>query len=210
MEIRNKTYTKYEILGGDGMNKKTMALTNEQYEKIIETIRNGFICSDGHIVKPNKRIATVLSLEANLGLRISDILQLSLSAIVHDGGRYRLNIIEQKTKKKREFTVPIEIYSYIQNYVLENKINPAAKLFDISERTVQNHLQLICEHLGYENISTHSFRKYFATSIYVNNNYNIELVRVLLQHSSVATTQRYIGIGSKEIENALQNHIKLF
>ena len=192
------------------MNKKTVALTNEQYEKIIETIRNGFICSDGHIVKPNKRIATVLSLEANLGLRISDILQLRLSAIVHDGNRYRLNIVEKKTKKKREFTVPIEIYSYIQNYVLENKINPAAKLFDMSERTVQNHLQLICGHLGYENISTHSFRKYFATSIYVNNNYNIELVRVLLQHSSVATTQRYIGIGTKEIESALQNHIKLF
>ena len=192
------------------MNKKTVALTNEQYEKIIETVRNGFICSDGHIVKPNKRIATVLSLEANLGLRISDILQLRLSAIVHDGNRYRLNIVEKKTKKKREFTVPIEIYSYIQNYVLENKINPAAKLFDMSERTVQNHLQLICEHLGYENISTHSFRKYFATSIYVNNNYNIELVRVLLQHSSVATTQRYIGLQSKEIEDALQNHIKLF
>ena len=210
MEIRNKTYTKYEILGGDGMNKKTMALTNEQYEKIIETIRNGFICSNGHIVKPNRRIATVLSLEANLGLRISDILQLRLSAIVHDGNRYRLNIVEKKTKKKREFTVPIEIYSYIQNYVLENKINPATKLFDMSERTVQNHLQLICGHLGYENISTHSFRKYFATSIYVNNNYNIELVRVLLQHSSVATTQRYIGLQSKEIEDALQNHIKLF
>ena len=137
-------------------------------------------------------------------------MQLRLSGIIHDGNRYRLNIIEQKTKKKREFTVPIEIYSFIQNYALENNINPAAKLFDISERTVQNHLQLVCEYLGYENISTHSFRKYFATSIYVNNNYNIELVRVLLQHSSVSTTQRYIGLQSKDIENALQNHIKLF
>lgn len=192
------------------MNKKTVALTEEQYKKIIGTINNGFVCADGHIVKPNKRIATALSLEANLGLRISDILQLRLSGIIHDGNRYRLNIVEQKTKKKREFTVPLEIYSFIQNYVLENHINPAAKLFAISERTVQNHLQLICEYLGYENISTHSFRKYFATSIYVNNNYNIELVRVLLQHSSVATTQRYIGLQSKDIENALQNHIKLY
>lgn len=191
------------------MNKKTVALTEEQYKTIIDTIRSGFICSDGHIVKPNNRIATALSLEANLGIRISDILQLRLTAIIHDGNRYRLDIIEIKTKKKREFTVPIEIYSYIQNYVLENKINPTAKLFDMSERTVQNHLQMVCEYLGYENISTHSFRKYFATSIYVNNNYNIELVRVLLQHSSVATTQRYIGIQRKEIEVALQNHIKL-
>lgn len=192
------------------MNKKTVALTEEQYKNIIGTIYSGFICADGHIVKPNKRIATALSLEANLGLRISDILQLRLSGIINDGNRYRLNIVEQKTKKKREFTVPIEIYSFIQNYALENNISPAAKLFNISERTVQNHLQLICEYLEYENISTHSFRKYFATSIYVNSNYNIELVRVLLQHSSTVTTQRYIGLQSKDIENALQNHIKLF
>lgn len=86
------------------MNKKTVALTNEQYEKIIGTIRNGFICADGHIVKPNRRIATVLSLEANLGLRISDILQLRLFVIVRDGDRYRLDIVEQKTKKKRGYS----------------------------------------------------------------------------------------------------------
>ena len=191
------------------MNKKTVALTEEQYQRIIETIRKGFLCADGHVVKPNNRIAMVLSLEANLGLRISDVLQLRLSAIIHDGARYRLDIVEQKTKKKREFTVPIEIYSYIQNYVLENNINPAAKLFDISERTIQNHLQLVCEYLNFDNVSTHSFRKFFASSIYVNSGYNIELVRILLQHSSVATTQRYIGIQTREIENALRNHIKL-
>ena len=191
------------------MNKKTVALTEEQYKNIIEIIRNGFVCMDGHIVKPNRRIVTALALEANLGLRISDILQLRLSAIIHDGNRYRLNIVEKKTGKKREFTVPIEIYSYMQNYALENNISPAAKLFDISERTIQNHLQLVCGYLGYDHVSTHSFRKYFATCIYVSNNYNIELVRILLQHSSAATTQRYIGLQRWEIENALQNHIKL-
>jgi len=36
------------------------------------------------------------------------------------------------------------------------------------------------------------------------------LVRVLLQHSSIAVTQRYIGIQSEEIEEALQNHIHLY
>ena len=191
------------------MNKKTVALTEEQYKTIIEIIRSGFICADGHDVKPNNRISTALVLEANLGLRISDVLQLRLSAIIHDGNRYRLDIVEQKTKKKREFTVPIEIYSYIQNYVLENNINPAAKLFDISERTVQNHLQLVCDYLGYDNVSTHSFRKLFASSIYMNNGYNIELVRVLLQHSSIVTTQRYVGLQRREIEEALQKHINL-
>lgn len=192
------------------MNKKTIALTEEQYKDIISTMRAGFVCLDGHVVKPNNRIATALSLEANLGLRISDILQLKLSAIVRDGDRYRLNIIEQKTKKKREFTVPTDIYIYIQNYALESNINPAAKLFDMSERAITKHLKLVCDYLGYDGIGSHSFRKYFATSIYVNNHYDINLVRVLLQHSSTVTTQRYIGLQTKDIENALQNHIKLF
>ena len=191
------------------MNKKTIALSEEQYKQIIKTIRSGFICADGHVVKPNNRIATVLTLEANLGVRISDILRLRLSDIIQDGERYRLDIIEKKTRKRREFTVPLEIYVYMQNYALKNNINPAAKLFDISERAVQNHLQLVCDYLGFDGISTHSFRKYFATSIYVNNNYNLEIVRILLQHSSASITQRYIGIQRKEIENALQNHINL-
>lgn len=126
-----------------------------------------------------RRIATVLVLEANLGLRVSDILKLKLSEIVRDGNRYRLDLVEKKTKKKREFTVPIEIYSYIQEYALANNIKPRARLFPISERTVQNHLKPVCEQLRYEGISTHSFRKYFATELYVNNQYNIELVRTL-------------------------------
>lgn len=195
--------------GGEILNKKTVALTEQQYKEIITTIREGFVCSDGHIVKPNNRIATALSLEANLGLRISDILQLRLSAIIRDGNRYRLNIVEQKTQKKREFTVPTDIYIYIQDYALENNIHPDAKLFNLSERAVNKHLKLVCDYLGLDGIGSHSFRKYFATSIYVNNHYDINLVRVLLQHSSAITTQRYIGLQRQEVEEALQKHINL-
>ena len=191
------------------MNKKTRALTDEQYINIIRTLQNGFVRSSGNVFKPNKRVAAILVIEANLGLRISDVLRLRLYEIVRDGNRYRLDIIEQKTQKKRTFTVPIEIYSYIQEYALENNINPKARLFPVSERTVQHQLKVVCDYLGYRGIGTHSFRKYFATDVYVNNNYNIELVRTLLQHSSVVTTQRYIGIQSEQVESALQKHVKL-
>lgn len=44
---------------------------------------------------------------------------------------------------------------------------------------------------------------------YNNNKHDINLVRVLLQHSSIAVTQRYIGIQSEEIEEALQKHVHL-
>ena len=67
------------------------------------------------------------------------------------------------------------------------------RLFDMSEHQIQKHLKATCEYLGFDGVSTHSFRKYFATQIYINNGYNIELVRQLLQHSSAAVTQRYIA-----------------
>lgn len=190
------------------MNKRTMTLTEQQYIDIITAIRGGF-CHADREYKPNERIATALTLEANLGLRISDILNLHYCDIIKDGDRYRLNITEIKTGKERVFTVPEEIREYIGQYRRNNHMTEQQRLFALSERQIQKHLKAVSDYLDIPGISTHSFRKYFATQIYINNDYNIELVRQLLQHSSASVTQKYIGIQQKQIENALQNHIKL-
>lgn len=190
------------------MNKKTVALTDQQYIDIVTAIKGGF-CHAGRKYQPNERIAAALTLEANLGVRISDILKLRFCDIIKDGDRFRLDIIEIKTDKNRVFTVPTEIREYIDQYRIKHGMNEQQRLFDLSERQIQKHLQAACEYLGLAGISTHSFRKYFATQIYIDNGYNIELVRQLLQHSSAAVTQKYIGIQQKQLETALQNHIKL-
>ena len=186
------------------MNKRTVALTTEQYKEIISTMKQGFTGC-----RPNPRAATALMLEANLGLRISDIVQLRLCDIVKDGNRYRLAIIEQKTGKARVFTVPLALYQFIRCYCLDNGIWSNDLIFPVTERSVQKHLKTVCDYLGFSGISTHSFRKYYATEIYKNSNYNIALVQQLLQHSSAAVTQRYIGIQQKELEDAIESHLKL-
>ena len=186
------------------MNKKTKALTTEQYKEIIQTMREGF-CG----CRPNDRIATALVLEGNLGIRISDIIKLRLCDIVKDGDRYRLEITEQKTQKKRVFTVPLVIQQYIENYCLRNGIKANELIFPITERAVQKQLAIVCDYLGYKDISTHSFRKWYATEIYKNSGYDIALVQRLLQHSSASITQRYIGIEPQRIEEAIQNHAQL-
>jgi integrase len=183
------------------MNKKTLALTTEQYHDIINTMRKGFSGC-----RANNRVSTALVLEANLGLRISDILKLRLNDIVRDGERYRLDITEQKTGKARHFTVLIELYNYLKMYCLENSIKPHEVIFPITERNVQRQLKIVCDYLGYDGISTHSFRKYFSTQVYINNDFNIVIVQKLLQHSNPQITQKYIGIEPKEIENALRKH----
>ena len=186
------------------MNKKTKALTTDQYKEIIQTMREGF-CG----CRPNDRVATALVLEGNLGLRISDIIKLRPCDIVKDGDRFRLEVVEQKTGKSRVFTVPLLIQQYIENYCLRNGIRRNDLIFPITERAVQKQLKIVCDYLEMEGVSTHSFRKWYATEIYNKNDHDIALVQRLLQHSSASTTQRYIGIEPQKIEQASQTHAQL-
>jgi len=186
------------------MNKQTTALTTAQYTEIINTMKSGT-----SQFRANDRIATALVLEGNLGIRIGDIVNLRFCDIVSDGGRYRLSIVEQKTGKKRVFTVPKSIYQYIEDYCGRNCIGKTERMFPVTTRAVQKHLATVCEYLGYSGIGTHSFRKWYATEIYKDSGYDIVLVQRLLQHSSSAITQRYIGMEPQRIEAAIEGHAKL-
>jgi len=98
------------------------------------------------------------------------------------------------------------IQQYIENYCLRNGIGRDELIFPITTRGVQKQLALVCDDLGYEGVSTHSFRKWYATEIYKNNGHDIALVQRLLQHSSAAVMQRYIGIEPQRIEKAIEGH----
>lgn len=191
------------------MNKTTVALSQEDYKQIIQTIQQGFIYADEsgatHKFRPNQQLSVILQLEALTGMRVGDILALRIGDIIKDGTRHRLDIQEQKTGKYRTFTVPEAVYSFICSWAVEHGKGKHDRLFDLTVRAVQKQLAIVCGYLGLENISTHSFRKTFATTAYTNSNFNVELVRKLLQHSSVTTTQRYLGVSQREIETALQS-----
>lgn len=186
------------------MNKRCVDLSDEQYRECVSLLRNGFML-DGVKVRPNPRIATIAVVQTCLGLRLGDVLQLRMSSFVHDGAKWKLDIVEQKTKKARPFTVPVEVYSFIQQYAYDFGIGKDAKLFDISARQVERHLNKVFTKMGLplRKFGSHSFRKLFATRAYVESGYDIRLVQTLLQHSSPMITQLYIGITQQKVEDAL-------
>ena len=186
----------------------TRIITQEEYKSIITTLRNGFYLN-GISHKPNDMIATALVLESNLGLRIGDVLNLRLSGIIKDGDRYRLNIIEKKTGKKRTYTVPQSTYDYINRYCVKNKIQDNELIFDTTERNVNKLLSACTEYLNLKNVSTHSFRKMSAYNIYKLTNYDIVATQEFLQHASPTTTQIYLKIGSNRLEKALNENVNL-
>ena len=199
----------------------TLPVTNEQYRTIINALISGFTTDNGidygYVknglsmpgVEANLPVATILQIEANTGLRIGDVLSLRRGDIVKVGNKYRFDITEQKTGKKRTFTVPAPVFMMIEDYCYKYKIKEGQPIFNIGVRNVQKILKKVCDTLHYEKISTHSFRKYFATNAYRASGNDIELVRRLLQHSSATTTTAYIGITDERTEGVLNALIDL-
>lgn len=176
------------------MNYKTQVITQEQFDKLFPLILNGF--KDGtRTVRPNERLATILVTQANIGLRISDIIRLCPCNFIHDGTNCHVDIIEQKTGKKPQYDiVNPELWKMLSDYIKKNNIPPQARIFPICTRAVNKQLKLYTDYLGYYHIGTHSFRKFFGAKAFISSGKNIEIVRMLLNHSSSANTQRYIGI----------------
>lgn len=183
----------------------TQALSEQDYYRVLETLENGFIANDGTKVKSCEWIAAALKLEANLGMRISDILQFKLSDIVKTDYGMKLHVIEQKTGKLQNYAVSKQIYDFIRLYCIDHNIDADTVIFKHTTREVQKKLKQCADYLGMKNVSTHSFRKLFATKMYYDNDKDIVLVQRLLNHSSSTTTQRYIGISEERINKATEN-----
>lgn len=187
---------------------QTVAATEEQYKLIVSTLRKGFT-HNGIVHKSNTKVAFAVILEANLGVRISDIVKLRLEDIVRNGSTYQLNIIEQKTGKERNYIVPDQLYNYIKEYCMENNIGDHARIINITERAVQMLVKECVSFLGLENISTHSFRKMSAINMYENSGHDVALVQQFLQHASSSTTMVYIKKSSAQMDNAISKSLML-
>lgn len=187
--------------------KTTKACTAEQYKELTEIIYAGI----GDSIQPNPRIATLLVVEANTGIRIGDVLMLRRSSFVQTVKGHRFNIIEEKTGKSRTYPVQKPLYEFLMEYADNENIQGDDLIFPITVRAVQKHLKKVCDYLGseYADISTHSFRKRFGTQAYYQNGCDIELVRRLYQHSSAAVTARYLGITDAQIEQALDSVVNI-
>lgn len=188
-------------------NFKTRAVTADEFKSIISTIRNGFTTVSGVRVRPAPVVAAAVWAQGNLGLRIGDICNnLKLSDFVYENGRHRFdNFVEGKTEKVRTLPISSDFFSHLQSYAIKNGIGENDLLFPVSVRTVQHHLKQACEYLHITGVSSHSMRKFMATSLYLQTK-DPELIRSVLLHSSIQVSQNYLSIAPEAVEQALQNH----
>lgn len=153
----------------------------------------------------------------NLSLRISDLISLKWNFFLKDDMSFRDNykIQPKKTKNKGKFVtlyfneaVKRAINEYIEQYPITNSDDfmfKSRKGCAISERSVWRIIVDAANEVGIEyNVGTHSLRKTFGYHIWHNaedKEKALVMLMVIFNHSSIATTKRYIGIMNDEVED---------
>ena len=199
IEYKEKKTSVKEVKGKRNR-RAARPLEYDEYMTIITLCQKGFTYKDEygveHIFRPNKQLAITFILQANLGLRISDVLKLKPSTFKND----KLEVIEKKTGKLQYRTINRNLKELIYEYALENNIKSNDYLIQVKVRAIQKQLAIIANYLNLTNISSHSFRKLFGVTVYNKTNGNIELLKELFNHSNISTTQRYIKVSQKQID----------
>ena len=173
-----------------------------QWDEAMNLIRK--LAKDG-----NYKMSLLIALGCFTGLRISDILALRWSQILHVS---EFSVIEKKTGKKRTLRLNPQLQKHIAEcYEQIEPIGTSAPIL-VSQKgtifTIQRINVMLKEvkrryHLRVGNFSCHSLRKTFGRQVYTMSGDSAELALVklmeLFNHSSIAITKRYLGLRQEEI-----------
>ena len=179
----------------------TPMIENDDVKNIVSTIESGYIYN-GVYHRPNKQVATILKLQANMGCRISDIVNLKVENIVFDGDTWKLDLTEQKTGKKRNFIVTTTTKDIIDKWCDEEGVY-SGRLFKITNKNVWKFTRLCCDYLDLGHANCHSIRKNAGLRIFLASGKDIALTQQYYQHASPSTTAHYLERSNKQMDDAI-------
>lgn len=150
--------------------------------------------------KNGKRDVFIFLMGINTGLRMSDIVKLTVRDIKQAGV-----IVEQKTGKKRRLLVDgmkDVIDDYTSGMSMDDYIAYSREGGHLEVGTVWKIFNKAAKEMGRGDVGTHTCRKTFGYHYYKKTK-DIATLMVIFNHSSEAITKRYIGITDDEIDNSL-------
>lgn len=165
---------------------------------------------------PNKeRDYCILTLFLNCGMRLSELCGLNLSDIRSDG---TLRLLGKGNKERIVYindACDDAIKSYLSvrpndavNYNDRNALFISRNKRRISNKTVQHIVKTYLEKagLGGQGYSTHKLRHTAATLMYQHGDVDIRVLKDILGHSNLGTTQIYTHISDTQIKNAIDSN----
>ena len=170
----------------------------------------------GAVDGPNKeRDYCILTLFLNCGMRLSELCSLNISDIRPDDTMRLIG----KGNKERTVYINSACRNAVEEY-LKVRPNDGISYADrdalfisrnrrrISNKTVQHIVKTYLEKagLGGRGLSTHKLRHTAATLMYQHGNVDIRVLKDILGHSNLGTTQIYTHISDKQVKRAIDSN----
>jgi integrase len=161
--------------------------------------------------KAGRRNYTIFQVGKATLLRISDVLRLKTNDVFDAEGKVKTStyIRDKKTGKAnilylKPVFADLEIYyQWLQSEHIESEwLFPSIRNYErhIIEKTFYKIMFKVGKDLDLNYLGTHTMRKTGAYRVYQQSNYNIGLVMALLNHSSEASTLKYLGLDQSSQE----------
>lgn len=190
--------------------------------EIVEPLRTRAQIEGLRSALRSPRDQCLFTLGLNSGLRISDLLRLTVGDVLEDRRRFqvrsRVTIREQKTGKTRDFPLNRTARSALRDYLHGRERDRNAPLFlsrqagqDGGPRAisrVQAYLVLRAAARAagiHDPVGTHTLRKTWGYQLY-RNGVDITRIQKIMNHSSPQTTLSYIGITRDELDELYRVH----
>ena len=144
------------------------------------------------------RDMVLLETAINTGLRRSELANLKVRDIDFDS--QRLKVVNGKGGRDRVISLRPAIRDSLARLCI-GKLQ-SDTVFGLRPKTVSAKVRYWAKKAGVD-IHAHSFRHYFATTL-VDKGANIRAVQELLGHESLATTEKYLAVSAKHLEETIK------
>ncbi|MBU2598610.1 MAG: tyrosine-type recombinase/integrase [Actinobacteria bacterium] len=186
---RTKTKKKLPVILEDNELKRLMAIPNKRYYTGLR----------------NKAIITLM---ANTGLRVSELVNLKTNHIDLNLGKLR--VVCGKYKRDRDLKIPKKTLELLKAW---NKRRLKGEYFfntykntKIQRRYLNAMLRRYTRRAGIKkHITPHTLRHTYSTHHYRQFK-DLETLRRILGHSDISTTQIYITLANLEVEASMDNY----
>jgi len=150
----------------------------------------------------NTRNRLILELMARGGMRVSEVLKLTPADIIDQ----KLILRSPKSGKEHELVyIPQKLAERLKEYMTTRKIEPGKRIFPITYVAARAMVRKSGNMVGIS-LKPHDLRRHAATYA-SRSGVPIEIVsKVILRHSNLSTTQRYLGkVTDKEASRWIDN-----
>lgn len=206
-----------------GVSSEVYPFTNDEIKMMVDVFNSRI---DEALTDNQRQIACrnkmLFLIGINLSLRISDLMTLKWNFFLKDDMTFRefYKIQPKKTRKTGKFVtlyfndvVKKAVLDYIEQYPIEDMDGFVFKSREgtgaVSEKSVWRIIVDTASKAGIEhNVGTHSLRKTFGYHIWHNaedKEKALVMLMAIFNHSSLATTKKYIGIMNEEIESVFND-----